>query len=111
MGFPIVSDGKEYVCNTEEYGLIPGVGRSPGEGIGYPLQHSCLGIQWTEEYRGLYSMVSQKVRCDLVPKLSLPYIYTGKIYKNIYSYDMYIFPFFPYTKMIESTPGINTRTF
>ena len=42
MGFPIVSDGKEYVCNTEEYGLIPGAGRSPGEGHGNPLQYSCL---------------------------------------------------------------------
>ena len=36
------SDGKESACNTGDLGLIPGSGRSPGEGNGYLLQHSCL---------------------------------------------------------------------
>ena len=36
------SDGKESTCNAEKMGLIPGVGRSPGEGNGNPLQYSCL---------------------------------------------------------------------
>ena len=36
------SDGKESACNTGDPGLIPGSGRSPGEGNGYPLQYSCL---------------------------------------------------------------------
>ena len=39
------SDGKEYACNagdTKVTGLIPGLGRSPGEGNGNPLQYSCL---------------------------------------------------------------------
>ena len=30
------------ICNVGDLGLIPGLGRSPGEGKGYPLQHSCL---------------------------------------------------------------------
>ena len=34
------SDGKESACNAGDQGLIPGSGRSPGEGIGYPLQYS-----------------------------------------------------------------------
>ena len=34
MGFPGGSDGKESVCNSEDLGLIPGSGRSPGEGNG-----------------------------------------------------------------------------
>ena len=34
MGFPGGSDGKESVCNAEDLGLIPGSGRSPGEGNG-----------------------------------------------------------------------------
>ena len=42
MGFPGGSDGKEFACNTGDLGLIPGLGRSPGEGNGYPLQHSCM---------------------------------------------------------------------
>ena len=42
MGFPGDSDGKESACNTGDLGLIPGSGRSPGEGNGNPLQYSCL---------------------------------------------------------------------
>ena len=41
MGFPGGSDGKESACNAEELGLIPGLGRSPGEGNGNPLHYSC----------------------------------------------------------------------
>ena len=36
-------DGKESACNSGHSGLIPGSRRSPGEGNGNPLQHSCLG--------------------------------------------------------------------
>ena len=36
------SDGKESACNVGDLGLIPGWGRSPEEGNGYPLQYSCL---------------------------------------------------------------------
>ena len=41
-GFPHSSDGKESVCSAGDLGSIPGSGRSPGEGNGNPLQHSCL---------------------------------------------------------------------
>ena len=41
-GFPDGSDGKESVCNVGDPGLIPGLGRSPGEKNGNPLQYSCL---------------------------------------------------------------------
>ena len=36
------SDGKASACNAGDLGLIPGLGRSPGEGDGNPLQYSCL---------------------------------------------------------------------
>ena len=39
LGFPGSSAGKEPTCNAGDPGLIPGSGRSAGEGIGYPLQH------------------------------------------------------------------------
>ena len=39
LGFPGSSAGKESTCNAGEPGLIPGSERSPGEGIGYPLQY------------------------------------------------------------------------
>ena len=41
-GFPCGSAGKESSCNAEDLGLIPGLGRSPGEGKGYLLQYSSL---------------------------------------------------------------------
>ena len=42
MGFPCGSAGKESTCNVGELGSIPGLGRSPGEGKGDPLQYSGL---------------------------------------------------------------------
>ena len=41
-GFPGGSDGKESACHVGDPGLIPGLGKFPAEGKGYPLQHSCL---------------------------------------------------------------------
>jgi len=40
--FPHGSDGKESACSAGDMGSVPGLGRSPGDGIGYPLQYSCL---------------------------------------------------------------------
>ena len=42
MGFPCGSAGKESACSAGDLGLIPGLGRSSGEGKGYPLQYSGL---------------------------------------------------------------------
>ena len=42
MGFPGGSDGKESLCNAEDQGLMPGLGRSPGEENGNPFKYSCL---------------------------------------------------------------------
>ena len=57
MGFPCGSAGKEFVSNVEVLGSIPGLGKYPGEGKGYPFQYSglensgpensmdCMGLQ------------------------------------------------------------------
>ena len=42
VDFPGGLDDKESTCNAGDLGLIPGLGRSPGEGNGKPLQYSCL---------------------------------------------------------------------
>ena len=42
LGFPGGSDGKEFSYDAGDLGSIPGLGRSPGEGNGNPLQYSCL---------------------------------------------------------------------
>jgi len=52
LGFPGGSAGKKSACNVGDLGLIPGWGRSPGEGNGNPPQYSCLensrdrGVWW-----------------------------------------------------------------
>ena len=52
LGFPGGSDGKESACNAGAEGSVAGLGRSPGEGNGFPLQYSCLknsmdrGVWW-----------------------------------------------------------------
>ena len=43
-GFPDGSVGKESTCTAGDPGSIPGLGRSPGEGIGYPLQYSWASL-------------------------------------------------------------------
>ena len=42
MGFLGGSDGKKFACSSADLASIPGLGRSPGEGNGYPLQYSGL---------------------------------------------------------------------
>ena len=42
LGFPGCSDSKESACYVGHPGPTPGLGRSPGEGNGYPLRYSCL---------------------------------------------------------------------
>ena len=64
IDFPGSSNGKESACNVGDLGLIPVLGRSPGEGHSNPLQYSCLenpmdrGAWWAQ------SMGSQRVRQD-----------------------------------------------
>ena len=58
LGFPGGSDSKESACNAGDLGSIPGLGRSPGEGNGNPLQYS--GLENSMDY----SMGSQRVRHD-----------------------------------------------
>ena len=53
-GFPYCSAGKESTCNVRDLGLIPGFGRSPGEGKGY------TPIFWPGEFHGLYSQWGHK---------------------------------------------------
>ena len=69
MGFPGGSDGKASACNVGGPGSIPGLGRSPGERNGNPLQYSYLenpmdtGAWWATVNGG-----HKRVRHDLVTK-------------------------------------------
>ena len=57
LGFPCGSAGKESACNAGDLGLIPGLGRFPGEGNSYPFQYSgldkskdCIVLEITESW-------------------------------------------------------------
>ena len=52
MGFPCSSVGKESTCSAGDLGSVSGLGRSPGERNGNPLQYPCL-----EKSHGLMSLV------------------------------------------------------
>ena len=60
-GFWDVSNIKESACQEGDMGSIPGLGRSPGERNGNPLQHFCPGNPWAGiEPGGLQSLESEK---------------------------------------------------
>ena len=59
--FPGSSAGKESACNSGDPGLISGSGRSPGEGIGYPLQYSWASL--------VARMVKNPLAMSSIPRL------------------------------------------
>ena len=80
MDFPCGSAGKKSVCNVRDLGPIPGLGRSPGEGKGYPLQ-----------YCGLENSMDCIVRGVMTEWLSYIHIY---IYIYIFIYISHLlYPF------------------
>ena len=70
MGFPCGSAGKESACSAGDLVSIPGLGRSPGEGKGYPLQYSGLdnsmgttvhGVAKSQTQLGDFHFISEKM--------------------------------------------------
>ena len=68
VGFPCGSVVKPPPAKTGDVGSIPGLGGSPGEGNGNPLQYSCLGNPKDRGACGLQSIGLQRVRHDWVTK-------------------------------------------
>ena len=62
------SVGKESACNVGDLGLIPGLGRSPGEGNGNPLQYFCLENPMDRGAWKATTMGVTRVRHDLATK-------------------------------------------
>ena len=80
QGFPGGSDGKESACNSRDLGLIPGLGRSPGEGNGYPLECSCLENSmdrgaWQVTVYGITKSPTRLSNCHFLTKQYLPLKY------------------------------------
>ena len=70
-GFPGGSNGKEFACSVGYPALIPGSGRSPGEGNGYPFQYSCLENSMDRRLVG-YSSLGHK-ESDTTERLTLTF--------------------------------------
>ena len=92
-GFPGVSDGKKYVCNVGDPGLIPGLGRSPGECLewkGMPIRSSILTwrIPSTEEP----AIGSQRVWHDWTTTLSFfPDFISKDMQRTLWSLKVTVF--------------------
>ena len=105
LGFPCDSAGKESACNVGDLGLIPGLGRSPGEGNGYPLQYSRLensmdsilhraekSWTWLSDFHKHYiqkyyllSYILSYIFHDNIFSLEcfkIPYLFIGTLYKQ-----------------------------
>ena len=67
---PYGSARKESICNVEDLGSIPGLGRSPGEGKGYPLQYSGLD-------NSLHCVVHGFTESDMTEEISLSLLRDG----------------------------------
>ena len=65
LGFPCSSVGKESACSAGDLGLIPGLGGSPGEGTGNPLQYPCLENPRGQRTLAGYSPWGRKSRTRL----------------------------------------------
>ena len=75
---------KEFACNAGDVGSIPGLGRSPGEGNGNPLQYSCLGNPM--DRGGLWAAVRGLQESDTPQRLN----YHHQLYLVV-SYDLLYF--------------------
>ena len=73
--FPGGSDGKESACNVGDLSSMPVLGRSPGEGQGYPSSIVAWRIPWTEEPSGLWSIGLQELDTSEWLTFHLSYIY------------------------------------
>ena len=83
-GFPDSSVGKEYVCNAGDPGSVPGLGRSPGEGNGNPLQYSCLenpmdGGAWWAIVHGVAELDTTEVQLQYNKIITYVYIHKYNI--------------------------------
>ena len=78
MGFPGNSAGTQSACSAGDPDLIPGLGRSAGEGIGYPLQYSCLEnsmdtaiVHGVEKSRTLLSNFHKTSDCNKMTEIEV----------------------------------------
>ena len=90
MGFPCGSAGKESTCEAGDLGSIPGLGRSPGEGKGYPLQYSGLENSMDSIVHGVTKSRTQLRKFTFTFNLTC-FIYGESVLTNKFNITGYIF--------------------
>ena len=88
MGFPCGSAGKESACNEGDLVSIPGLGSSPGERKGYPLQYS--GLENSMDYSPWGLKESDKIESLSLRRYFKILIYFKIFYPYIYMLNFYI---------------------
>ena len=73
LGFLGGSDGKESACDVGDLGSIPGLGRCPGKGNGYPVQRSCLEHPYGQRSLASYSPWGGHKESDRTERLTQPF--------------------------------------
>ena len=112
---PCVSDGKEPACNAGDWGLIPGSGRSPGEGHGSSFRYFCLENPINRGECGPQSTGSQGVRQDggantfLFHQQSYPRSPTNAIDYMVLSCNRFIAPITIVCTLASGYPGIEIK--
>ena len=83
---------KNLPANAEDMGLIPGLGGSPGEGNGYPVQYSCLGNPMDRgAWRAIVHGVAEESELNMILQLKQKqhhrsiYLYVYNLYSYIYA--------------------------
>ena len=100
---PCGSDGKESICNAGDLGLIPGLGRFPGEGNSNPLQEFCPGEFYGQRSLTSYSPWNCK-ELDMTEQLSL----THSLHRTVWFLVPSIL-FIGWTHRCQCIWGIHTR--
>ena len=77
MGFPGSSDGKESTCNAGDAGSIPGLGRFPQKGIGYPLQY--LYLENSMDRGAWLAIVRGVAQLDTTERLSIKILWNNRV--------------------------------
>ena len=107
QGFPCGSAGKESSCNAGDLGSIPGLGRSPEEGKGYPLQYSCLenymdcivhGVTKSRTWLNNFHLRKSK-RYDFIVRLQMAFI-------SPTPWSLFIFPEYSERMAWSPEPGV-----